>query len=56
MFLSKPDDLEHDQQMHPSDMNLRQRLTYYCVSIPGETEWVKNVKLFDTLGISLRTI
>jgi hypothetical protein len=27
-------------------------LTYYCVSIPGETEWVKNVKLFDTLGIS----
>ena len=25
--------------------NLQQRMSLYCVPIPGESEWVKNVKL-----------
>lgn len=24
--------------------NLHQRMTFYCVPIPGETDWVKQVK------------
>ena len=25
--------------------NLQQRMTFYCVPIPGESEWVKNVTI-----------
>jgi hypothetical protein len=28
--------------------NLQQRLTFYCVPIPGESEWVKKVYLINT--------
>ncbi len=27
--------------------NLQQRMTFYCVPIPGESEWVKNVMLIS---------
>ena len=25
------------------EYDLQQRMTFYCVPIPGETDWVKNV-------------
>lgn len=44
--LKTKDSLEEAMQSHcgkKSVPNLEQRMTFYCVPIPGESEWVKNI-------------
>lgn len=44
--LKSTDSLENAMDNHFSQknqVNLQQRMTFYCVPIPGETEWVKQV-------------
>lgn len=42
---------EDSGSLNPNNQvsNLQQRTTFYCVPIPGETEWVKNVLNFSFL-------
>jgi len=53
LSLSSTDRLENAMQAHLSkrnQINLEQRMTFYCVPIPGETNWVKNVSLSRVLS------